>query len=370
MERYEKALELFGIDSGFVDEHLQEIYGRLKEQNNPDLYEFLSPQYKEASDKCRSITSAYYTLDTIFRNYLLSTPNVGKYNKERLEEDVFRLLYDSMNGNKDIDEFFTSSLVEIIVSNLGLNEYVRRIEFQHYDKLLVASYSSERNCLIVYLDSIRESIRNSYDSRFSPLEKSFHPYCTITSFMRHEIEHAEQKRLRVQRGNDIYTKLSLAKEKFSQKRDQELERIVGYPFIFYYSALLLWKIKLHNAYRKYSKNWSFIPTERIADMKSYNLVLDLILRASKEYSVPFSILEEMYMRELRATIISGYDKTPNPAISYFEKMKQYDDCLEFLKMSKELSLEERLAYGLSITPQEYSSFLEDSTKVMQKIRMM
>ncbi len=367
MTRYEKALKLFGIESGFVENQLDALYTKLKEKNNPEAFPFLSPEYMEKSDLCYEITMAYYVLYSYHKNYILGRKPSSN---ENLEEEILKLIQDNIKSGQGIDENFLASLTEEIVCKLGLHDYVRRIEFQTYDKLCAASYSSEKNILTIYLSSVTDSINKSMDSRFSPLEKEYHPYCYSTTLIRHEIEHANQKKIREQNGDDIETKILLATEAHKTKMEQEIERIIGYPILIYIIAILLKKLKRNRQYKIYRKNWHCAPSERLAEIRALNFSLNLIERLSKELSSPLSILEENLMYDLEDIVIAGYDKHLSPAIFYLERFKQYRDCLDITEMSKGLSLEERLALGLKASPTEIITFDENPKKILQKIRTM
>ena len=154
MIEYEEALDLYGIESGFVEDQLEELYITLKEKNDPSNFPFLSPEYKLVSDLRHQIVMAYSVLYSYHKNYILGKSLGNTPNNENLEWEVLRLIQDNVKGGKLIDEYFFASLVERIVCGLGLHDYVRRIKFEFYDKHCSASYDSHNNCLTIFLSSL------------------------------------------------------------------------------------------------------------------------------------------------------------------------------------------------------------------------
>lgn len=369
MATYQEALELFQIQTGFLDEQLESKYLELRQQYSTDQYNFLSPEYMLASKKSYEILMAYYTLHSYFRTYIVSRNPKSTFDKEVLEEELLKKICDAVSMSKEIDEEFIASIVETLVCNLGLNDYVRNISFEKYSKSSLAGYTKDYQ-LKVFLSSIKESIEKSCSLSFSSLEKKYNPYCLITVVLRHEIEHANQKRTLIKNGSDMETRILIAENEKQQKRDRELNRIVIYPSLIYLIALLKRKIGLAHDKRIYHKYWDFITSERLADIQAYNLILDLLAKFPKEEKDSFSRLETFYFEELERTLTGGYDKTFAPILFYLERFKQYGDCLEILKKSDDLDLAERLAYGLKVTPLELEFFEQNKEKIISKVRQM
>ncbi len=369
MATYKEALKLLQIETGFLEEQLESNFSRLEQEYNPDQYEFLSPEYEEASTINHELFMAYCTLHSYYKTYIVSSTSKPTIDNEILEEELLRTINDAVANGKEIDENFIAQVVEILVCNLGLNDYVRSISFEKYGDKSLASYT--RNCQIkVFLGSIKRSIEESSGLILTPLEKKYNPYCQVTEFLRHEVEHANQVRILVVHGSDTETRILTAENERNEMRDRELNRIVKYPFLLYHLALMKRKIGLSLDKKKYDKYWGYISSERMANIRSYNLILNLLSRLSQLESYSFSNLERVYMENLGKIVTFGYDKTFAPILFYLEKFKQYGDCLDILKMSENLELADRLALGLKATPLELESFEKNKEKVMVKIRTM
>lgn len=369
MATYKEALKLLQIETGFLDGQLESNFARLQQEYNPDQYEFLSPEYKEASKINHELFMAYCTLQSYYKTYIVSSISKSTFDNEILEEELLRVIYDAVANGKELDENFIVQVVEILVCNLGLNDYVRSISFEKYGDKSLASYT--RNYQIkVFFCSIKRIIEESSGLVLTPLEKKYNPYCQVTEFLRHEVEHANQVRTLVVQGSNIETRILTAEDERNKMRDRELNRIVKYPFLLYHLALMKRKIGLSLDKKKYDKYWGYISSERLANIHAYNLILNLLSRFSKAESSSFPNLERFYMDSLESIVTFGYDKTFAPILFYLEKFKQYGDWLDILKMSENLELEDRLALGLKVTPLELESFEKNKEKVMAKIRNM
>ncbi len=366
MMDYQKALELFQIKSGFVEEQIESIYVRLKEEYVPEQYEFLSSQYMDARNAQHEILMAYYTLKSYYKTYIVNSNSTLENN---MDEEIIRLISDS---NGKIDETFIAFLVEIIVGNMNLNDYVRKVEFKSYGNNLntQADYNEKNNSITFYLSSIRHLIENSCECQFSPIEKEYNPYCQIIKIARHEIEHANHKAILEMNQDNIITRILKATETRQKKYDQRIDNIIKQPFPI--RCLMEWKMYLEiaNDNRKYSKYYGYISDERLAKICGYNLVFHILEKLGRKNDVSLDLLKRKYQEELLQIIKCGYDKVSSPALVYFGKLKQYKDCLDIIDMSKELSTEERVALGLTISPQELNQLLSDGENAIQKICAM
>lgn len=360
---YQKSLELFQIKSGFVEEQLEPAYAFLKEKYDLEKYEFLSPKYMEASKAQHEILMAYYTLKSYYKTYIVSGNSILEGN---IVESILRLIND-FNGK--IDEMFIASLVEIMVSNMHLNDYARKIEFKKYgDKLEThASYNGKNNTIIFYISSIEEYMKNNHEIQLSPIERKYSRHCQVVRIVRHEIEHANHKAILEMNEDNVITRILKATEISQKNFDEKIEKIIRQPFPI--RNLMTWKMYLEiaNYNRKYSKYWEYIPDERLAEICGVNLVLNLLEKMEETNHTSFGLLKEYYQNQLLKIIRCGYEKTLSPALFYFNKLKQYKDCLDIIDMSQELSIEERMALGLKISPQELDEFLENSEISIQKI---
>lgn len=361
IKRYQDALTLFGIQSGFVEEQIEKIYDSLKEFYKPENFAFLSPEYLIASDKQYELSNAYYCLCQPFSHYIVNQ-NSNSRNHEQMIDEVSKLIYDYSKKGKIVDKSFIAKLVEILVSFKRLNQYIRDIEFQAYDKYAICDYGNET--LTVYEQTLKDSIIAPYS--FGKTEKLYYLYYQTVATIYHEVKHADHKKIAEQEKNDIHSFLWQACNAYKQSDDEFFSRIVSLPSPIFEIMNVLLEFKINQHYRKYHKYWLYCPEERVAEICGNSLALTLIEQApnKKELQNMVTDFSELIVKIL----FFGYDKLLGPTDFYLSKFKQCEDCLKLFEISKSLSLEERLLLGLYVTPNELERAKKDKEKILSGVR--
>ncbi len=353
-----KALTRFGIKSGFVEEQVEKIYQSLIAQYNLDEFEFLSPEYCAASDQKHEINMAYFRLKKPFSQYIINQES-GIIKEEQMVDSIAKLIHDNIKSRKQVDNHFIATLVELLVSGKGLHEYVSDIEFHKYRTSGIAAYD-RTNALKVYTYDLPNRCANF------ALEKDYYPYYKVVSWVGHEIEHANQRKVRQQKRGDVRTVIWNACEYNQDKADEFFDQVIMYPALLFFILNLIYKRRIKRIDKIYQKYWSYNPKERVADICGDSLVLSLIEQDSKKEVL--SNIWNMFSEELLATLLGGYDQLLGPTDFYLSKFKQYEDCLRINEFSKSLSLEERLLLGLRVTSDELAEAKENKEKVLSVVR--
>lgn len=362
-ERYQDALALFGIQSGFVEEQIEKVYDSLKELHKPEDFALLSPEYLMASNKQRELASAYYCLYKPFSHYIVNQ-NSNLINEEQMIDEVSKLIYDYSKKGKIVNKEFITKLVEILLSFKSLNQYIRDIEFHAYDKNSICEYGN--GTLTVYEQNLKDSIVAPY--WFEEAEKSYYPYYQTVATIYHEVKHANHEKIAEQGKNDIYSFLWQACNVYKQIDNESFSRIVSLPSPIFEIMNALLGFKTNQQYRKYRKYWLYCPDERVAEICGNSLALTLIEQApnKKELKNMLTHFSELVVEIL----FFGYDKLLGPTDFYLSKFKQYKDCLKLSEMSKSLSVEERLLLGLYVTANELESAKKDKEKILSGVRQL
>lgn len=284
---------------------------------------------------------------------------------------LLKLLFDYSQQGKVVDQNYMDKLVEIVVREEGLDNYVRRTkivtdEIQKRnissDRITLAVYSSLYKRISLYANNINKILEcyEQYLPLFTPVEQLFFRNIMISQIILHELEHANQERMI----EEDYQKESLETTilRLSDKivRPRHIEKLLesGYP-----SHLITIYIKAKE--RHYKENYMTDPHERLAEIKSQQQILDM-LELIKDITPNLVDYEgtSKIERLLRGYIEYDYDMISVPTFEYlqnplaFEELSRfhcyqnnYDDSLKVAK--KHYSLEERLTYGLSIDQKEY-----------------
>ncbi len=363
LDYYEQALKLFQIESGFVDEQLEEMYKQLLENCESNVSEYFSSKYLDEKLRKDKIRRAYKWLQEPFRHYIVSSLS-SEIKQEQLEEDILKLVHDYRKQNYHIDEYFIAQLVELLVSNKELHQYLRDIEFKKNKRNSLAGYEQD-GTLTVYSDSILEYIISP--NNLEGIDNEYYPYYIVISLITHEVEHANQKREKEKDISSIKSQIWKACDYFRKQYDLEFQKILKFSNPLF--ELLNLKLKFLYSINqiKYQRCWEYSPKERIADLIGYNLVLSLIEKSNKKEEL--EALRNIFTSNFRQTLFFGYDKQIIPTEYYLKQFKMQAEYLRISEMAKKISLEERLLLGIFISDEELEQLLNEE-KIIDKVRIL
>lgn len=284
---------------------------------------------------------------------------------------LLKLLFDYSRQGKIIDQDYMDKLVEIVVTEEGLDNYVRKAKIvadelqksnRTSDRIALAEYNSLYKMISLYANNINRILEHyeQYLPLFTPGEQLFFQNITISQIILHELEHANQERMieeDYKKESLETTILSLSEKKV---RPWHIEKLLesGYP-----PHLIAVYLKAKESH--YKENYMMAPQERLAEIKSQQQILDM-LELIKDITPNLVDYEGTGKIEslLRGYREYDYDTISVPTFEYlqnplaFEELSRfhcyqnnYDDSLKEAK--KYYSLEERLTYGLSIDQKEY-----------------
>lgn len=286
-----------------------------------------------------------------------------------MEKDILELIYNYSINAKLADPNFVDKLVEIIVNHKNLNEYVKDIHFYEGEQLMennkiqLASYNIVDRFMAFNVATIREYLEiygRNYSSYFSDVEQMFYNNLLISHIILHELEHADQnKKYNSAIHNTENTLIRIAFRGSYLFKDplvcfKELTNM-GYTL----SQIDIMLKQRRNLYKEY---YNYNPTERLADIKSYNTLAKSLSHLKKQMP---NLYEYEYINYMKS-LISGYDldTLQAPTITYvgalgfpndWSKFHFYDEDPQIMmdQIFDQHSFIERLAFGLPVTYGEY-----------------
>lgn len=279
-------------------------------------------------------------------------------------DQLARLIYDYIKNRREIDKIFIDKVVEIIVSNLGLNNYVRgtRINNNPWEKrkeIETASYSYDTKIITIELQAAIELY--TFDLRKLNLdyyEKFAIIYDRIMQAILHELEHANQwkkvdtKELsletRIIADSSLDIKLVNEGDWFNKLLAQ------GYPECVIHSYLT----KQKNIYLSY---WDYAPVERLAEYHSHNTMATVFKELAKFPGISYYECLRLCQNYLR-----GYINGIVPTEFYFDKIGESNSYREIAKEGSNLDFESRASMGLPISDDEYD-YLYATTRQLEKV---
>ena len=237
-------------------------------------------------------------------------------------ERVFEILYNLSINNKIISIYDMNKLLELLIDEKKLDDYILNIDIQQIRSNKLASYSHPQKSIIVYSNIIDKMINNISKCLITNNDttKYFYINLRILQVILHEMEHANQTR------------------------------------VINYNNLEGFILRIASLVPQKKQIYEFSPSERFAEIKSYE-DLKHILNYGNEKSIVALIEMDLLQRNMRGYHYKN-EMVVAPIISYFslgekEKLLYSFDWYNSNTNGINYNLEERQFYGFPITSMEY-----------------
>ena len=233
-----------------------------------------------------------------------------------------RIIYDKTINNKFLDLKDIEKILELLVIEKCLNDYILNINVQHIRSNSLASYSNYTKDITVYINKIEQMVKDIKKDILNTnnFETMLYINLSIVQILLHEVEHANQQKI-------AYNENSLE------------------AFIIRMSFLVT------DGYSE--KLYDLCPEERIAEIKSYEEIIKLINYISNNR---LFVLPEILDNEKLRRLLRGYHYSNSsinvPIIDYFTYGNK-SELLEAFDFSTKRDLNERFKYGFPISINEY-----------------
>lgn len=289
-----------------------------------------------------------------------------------MELEILKLVFDYSRNGKLADNKFIDKIVEIVVKNRDLHEYVRNIRFVagingDANGLALASYNISDKNIKVYNDALQFYASDSrfcgyYAPLFNGFEEIMFKNLAITQIILHELEHAlQKKRFDNENGNPIVLKLinaSFVLESIMKNPENVTGILSGAISLQDLENVMLQTRKLYEEY------YRLVPTERFAEINSFRTISKVLEPIGKQASN----LYEFHSASLYESMLSGYKDSMKrgicPTQAYLDGTGQgkvwtrfdfYDENVPQLmkNVNAQYDLAQRLALGLPISYDEF-----------------
>ena len=285
-----------------------------------------------------------------------------------MEEKILRIVYDYSIKGKLADIDFIYKVIQVVIDGKELSNYledvrlIQKVVSDNKGKIKLATYDSDFKTIRIYVEAIDNLIKynNKYKEYLSHEEDIFYKNLLFVHIILHELEHANQQKIILEQKGIEADILKLRYKNSSVIVDDEMVRKMkklGLSMNSFAAYAL-------GAQKKYEESYEFAPEERLAEIKSYKQIINIIRPISKKLT-RLSTIEEI---KLLSSYLRGYEQTEisSPTIKYFTNCGQvgglkrfnwYNDdnqiCLN--KCSSIYSLHDKMLYGLPISEYEYNS---------------
>lgn len=250
-------------------------------------------------------------------------------------ENILKIIYDLSANNKLLNINNIDKILEILINEKDLGEYISNIEVQQIRSNNLASYSNYYKKIIIYSNIIDKMIIDiQYNVRSKKqLTKNMYINLSVLQVILHEIEHANQ------------------------------EKIINY------NTLESFILRISQIVENNNHIYEVNPIERFAEIKSYNDIFKIIAGYENDLSLKSLIKNDELQRKIR-----GYHyyngKLYSPIELYFlmgraeyllSSFEWYSDDNNLFaeNVEKLYKLEDSLFYGFPILDRNYCDIMNN-----------
>lgn len=253
-------------------------------------------------------------------------------------ENILKIVFDKTINNEILNLKDIEKILELLVVEKSLNEYILNIDVQLIRSNNLASYSNYTKKITIYTKTIDQMVKDidSNILNINKFETSLYKNLSILQVLLHEIEHANQQKIAYHNNN--------------------LEALI-----------IRLSYLVNNGYDE--KLYEFCPEERLAEIKSFEEINTMISYINNKLDLLPNVIEtEKLKRQLR-----GYHYKNNfvtvPIVEYFT-IGNKEKLLKTFDLSKaalnKYTLNDRYKYGFPISNIEYRTAMKKLVLSLQK----
>ena len=278
-----------------------------------------------------------------------------------MQEELFKIIWDVSKAGNLLNTREIERLLDIIVRSRNLKEFLKEIRFECLENLKAAYHPLKKRIIIDY-ENIRETIDTQlpHVGFFHDQERKLYRNLIFVQMLLHEVEHMEQYRKVKSDLLDFESKL--LRLCYDPTLYYEMHQSEVTSFDYATIASILSYFEFEAIY--YIED----PRERMAQIRSYQCILEMIRSFYKEESD----LYQYEQNELNSEKLQGYKMIGNnlvaPTVDFLNNMKKeaaltyfdtYACCEKMLdqildpSFANENTLEKRLLFGFPIQLEEY-----------------
>lgn len=242
-------------------------------------------------------------------------------------ESILKIIYDKTINNRILSFKDIEKILELLVIEKCLNEYILNINIQPTRSNIIASYSNYTKKITIYIEMIEQMVKDIQNNILNTnnFETILYINFSILQILLHEVEHANQQKIAY--------------------NENTLEALI-----------IRMSYLVDNSYDE--DLYEYCPEERLAEIKSFDEINNLIGYINQDLiSLPDILKAEKLKRQLR-----GYHYKNNfiniPIVDYFTygNKQQLIDGLDITGNAIEkYTLSDRFKYGFPISIEEYGT---------------
>ncbi len=276
--------------------------------------------------------------------------------KEVVIEEFVELISYYVENNKEADYNFVDKIIEIFVNYQNLNEYVKGCHFDNQMEKNLANYNFDSRIISVnpqVFFSFLKFFSSCY--KFDEKDLKIFPYINVVKPVLHELIHSYQYKICDSDNNDIEAKILKLCFNYLylelKLQNQKVPRII--------QNLQLNQVE--NIYSVYDKYYLYAPHERLANIKSYQILKAVAQKLNLTGLYNYEDLE------IQKIFLQAYDNCLNPTYFYLKKLGYKKEAKIIEQIGKNLSLKERITLGLKIKQLESNNLTIEKDSLKRKL---
>lgn len=280
---------------------------------------------------------------------------------EVIKYRLISLIYNYVKNNRVLDKDFIDSILDIVINELELNDYVKDSEIiyvpgKNRKRYLMAYYDHFSRVIEINLQVSLERLREEAKKlRLSGVETSYFIAKELAEAILHELEHAHQVKEYDRDGNNLES--LIIKGAFDHKNI--IRKYLLFLLMDGYSEKEL--LTRYKTIKRGIKYYKYDPLERLADYHALNYMKEIL----KELNIRDRVMLHTYYEEYK-NYIRGYELQKEPTKFFLAKVGGLKDWQEIERLSTDCDLKTRLSLGLPITKDEYQD-LENRTRRLRRL---
>lgn len=250
---------------------------------------------------------------------------------------------------------FIEELIELIVTCRNLKDYYSKTTISFENSTDITTYNS-LNIIKVYYNTLKQVLKIPEGQIFNNLEINLYPLIIMIFCFFHEAEHVNQRKLYYSHISTPESRVIKA-SRFELMPFNQFEALSEKEKQIYLDYAKKEAIKYQNYYNKF---YQFVPTERMADIRAYEFLLQLL-----EQTPYFCDIQELYnylSKKYFLNTTKAYNANLSPTRYYLEQTQRRLAWLKLFLFTSNLPLDERIYLGTSITKEEFLSLARRKEK--------
>jgi len=280
---------------------------------------------------------------------------------ECLIEKLSKYIYDIVKNDKEINEKFIYKIIEIILKERNLGNYLKKISIDNNNHFIYAEYNffECENEITINLRKIINHIEKKY-KWYGSNEKKIILFYEIVEVCCHEMEHVNQVKICNENKNNLETKilrLSTIYKSTMKELAYELYNN-GYCNICDSIKFADYQVDISND----DKLYFLRPDERLAEVLGQLISLNIFLNIFSD----INYLKEIGLFYIYEILYYGYETYLSPLKEYLIKFNKYVMFDELEKNCISLNYLERALYGFNLSELEKEQIKKMKNKYSEK----